>query len=87
MTGTQQQSGMARERDQTGKYVERASLEEILDLFDEVPRGVVTSRDVADHFDISSENARQKLTRLFDRGHLDFRQVGRTKLYWRIEDE
>lgn len=76
---------MARERDETGRYVESATLEDVLALFDEIEGPAITSSDVADRFDITTEAARQKLTRLVDRGELGSRKSGRTTLYWRLD--
>lgn len=74
---------MPRDRDETGKYVESATLEDVLGLFDEINSPAITSSDVAERFDITTEAARQKLTRLVDRGDLKRRKSGRTVLYWR----
>lgn len=73
---------MPRDRDETGKYVESATLEDVLGLFDEINSPAITSSDVAERFDITTEAARQKLTRLVDRGDLKRRKSGRTVLYW-----
>jgi hypothetical protein len=43
---------------------------------------VVTSSDVADALDCTTEAARQKLTRLYDRGEVDKRKTGRTTVWW-----
>lgn len=78
---------MARDRDDTGKYVESATLEDVLKLFDEIEGPVITSSDIAERFDITTEAARQKLTRLVDRGDLEKRKSGRTTLYWQSVDD
>lgn len=78
---------MARERDESGQYVESATPEDVLDVFDEVRGPVITSSDVADRFDITTESARQKLKRLVDRGDLEQRKAGRTTIYWRAEGD
>ncbi|WP_254538936.1 hypothetical protein [Halomarina litorea] len=74
----------ARERDESGKYTETVTLAGVLDVFDRV-RGppVVTSSDVAEHLDCTTEAARQKLARLVERGDVDRRKTGRTVIYWR----
>jgi len=77
---------MARERDDTGQYVETVGLEDVFDVFDNVRGPVVTSSDVADALDCTTEAARQKLTRLYDRGMVDKRKSGRTTIYWRTDD-
>lgn len=86
MASTQEQVHMARERDETGRYVESATLEDVLALFDEIEGPAITSSDVAERFDITTEAARQKLTRLVDRGDLGSRKSGRTTLYWQLAD-
>ncbi|ELY66733.1 hypothetical protein [Natronococcus jeotgali] len=78
---------MTRERDDTGQYVETVGLEDVLQVFDDVRGPVVTSSDVADALDCTTEAARQKLTRLYDRGVVDKRKPGRTVVYWRVDGE
>lgn len=82
-----QAAGMTRERDDTGQYVETVGLEDVLQVFDDVRGPVVTSSDVADALDCTTEAARQKLTRLYDRGVVDKRKTGRTVVYWRVDGE
>lgn len=87
MSETEQPAGMARERDESGQYVETVELDDVLEFFDRVRGPAITSRDVADEFDCTTEAARQKLTRLYDQGKIDRRKSGRTTLYWRVEGE
>lgn len=72
-----------RERAPSGEFVETVSLEDVLDIFNEVRGPVITSSDVAAAFDFTTEAARQKLTRLYDQGKVDRRKTGRTVVYWR----
>lgn len=76
-----------RERSESGQFVETVTLEGVLDVFDRVRGPVITSSDVADALDCTTEAARQKLTRLYDRGEVDKRKTGRTVVYWRTGDD
>ena len=74
---------MTRKRDNTGQYTETVTLDAVLGVFERVRGPVVTSSDVADTLDCTTEAARQKLARLEDRGDVESRKTGRTKVYWR----
>jgi len=76
-----------RERNDAGQFTERVTLDAVLGVFDQVRGPVVTSSDVADALDCTTEAARQKLTRLFDQGRVDRRKTGRTTVWWRTGDE
>lgn len=76
---------MTRERDDRGQYVETVGPEDVLDVFDAVDGPVITSSDVAEHLECTTEAARQKLRRLVEDGTLDRRKTGRTVIYWRAE--
>lgn len=71
-----------RERDDTGQFRETVTLEAVLEVFDEVRGPVITSSDVAEALECTTEAARQKLTRLYDRGEVDKRKTGRTTVWW-----
>jgi hypothetical protein len=72
-----------RERGETGQFVETVTLENVLSVFEQVRGPAVTSSDVADQLDCTTEAARQKLTRLYDQGKVDKRKSGRTTIWWR----
>jgi hypothetical protein len=74
-----------RERSDAGTFVETVTLEAVRDVFTQVRGPVVTSSDVAAALECTTEAARQKLTRLYDRGEIDKRKTGRTTVYWRKE--
>jgi len=74
---------MVRERTDAGTFVETVTLDAVRAVFDQVRGPAVTSSDVADALDCTTEAARQKLQRLYDRGEVDKRKAGRTVLYWR----
>jgi hypothetical protein len=76
---------MTRKRDASGQYTETVTLDAVLGVFDQVRGPVVTSSDVAGALDCTTEAARQKLARLEDRGDVESRKTGRTKVYWRTD--
>lgn len=71
-----------RERSDSGTFVETVSLEDVLGVFDAVRGPVITSSDVADQLDCTTEAARQKLRRLYDQGEVDKRKTGRVVVWW-----
>ncbi len=72
-----------RERDADGQFTTELSPDAVLDVFDHVRGPVITSTDVAEELDCSAEAARQKLGTLYDRGDVDRRKTGRTRVWWR----
>ncbi|QCS44719.1 hypothetical protein FEJ81_20770 (plasmid) [Natrinema versiforme] len=76
-----------RERTDSGQFVETVTLEDMLDVFDNVRGPVITSSDVSDSLECTTEAARQKLTRLYDQGRVEKRKTGRTVVYWRTDNE
>lgn len=71
-----------RERTDAGTFAETVTLDDVRAVFDEVRGPVVTSSDVSDALECTTEAARQKLTRLYDKGEVDKRKTGRTVVYW-----
>lgn len=82
-----QAAGMVRERDESGQYVETVGADDVLAVFDQVRGPAITSSDVAEALDCTTEAARQKLTRLYDQGQLDKRKTGRIVVWWRADEE
>lgn len=82
-----QAADMVRERDESGQYVETVGADDVLAVFDQVEGPVITSSDVAEALDCTTEAARQKLTRLYDQGTLDKRKTGRIVVWWRTDVE
>jgi len=79
---------MPRKRGESGQFVEAATFDDVLDVFDEVDGPpVVTSADVADSTGLSRDGARRKLKTLVDRGDVDRRSTAGRTLYWRVDDE
>lgn len=74
-----------RERTESGQFVETVTLEGVLGVFDRVDGPVITSSDVAGELGCTTEAARQKLRRLYDRGEVGKRKTGRTVVYWRAD--
>lgn len=72
-----------RKRNESGQFTESVTLDDVLDVFDEVRGPVVGTADVASKFDVSTELARRKLRRLHDQGHVESRKIGRTTVFWR----
>lgn len=71
-----------RERSDEGTFVEWVTLDAVLGVFEEVRGPVITSSDVAEHLDCTTEAARQKLRRLHERGDVERRKTGRTVVWW-----
>jgi hypothetical protein len=71
-----------RERTDAGTFAEKGTLDDVRGVFDEVRGPVITSSDVADALNCTTEAARQKLQQLYDAGEVDRRKTGRTMVYW-----
>jgi len=80
---------MKKQRDtNSGRYVEKATLDDVLDAVDAVDGPpVVTTADVADATGISRDSARRKLETLRDRGRVEKRKSAGRVLYWRPDTE
>jgi predicted transcriptional regulator of viral defense system len=76
-----------RTRTETGQYAETVTLERVIDVFEQVEGPAITSSDIADALDCSTEAARQKLKRLHDQGRVRRRKTGRTVLWWLTDEE
>ncbi|MFC5973866.1 DeoR family transcriptional regulator [Halomarina salina] len=73
------------ERDDTGRYAESVTLDDVLGVFATVDGPVVTSGDVAETLDCSRETARRKLRTLEEQGHLASRKTAGRVVWWRID--
>ena len=74
---------MSKERNESGQYVEKATLADVLATFDTVEGPpVVTSADVAEATDLSRDSARRKLETLRDPGRVAKRKTAGRSLYW-----
>ena len=76
-----------RRRNDRGQYVETVTDEDILALLEQLPGPVITTTDVAETFDMTTEGARRKLNDLCEAGVLDRRKSGQTRVYWQIDSE
>ena len=73
---------MARERTETGEFVETVTHDRVVSAIHTVDGPVVTTRDVADRLDCTTEAARQKLVQLTEQGRVDRRKVGGRAVVW-----
>lgn len=79
---------MARDRTETGEFVETITPDRVVDAIREVDSPIVTTRDIADILGCTTEAARQKLVKLSDQGRVDRRKVGgRAVVWWLTESE
>lgn len=76
-----------RERTDAGTFVETVTLDAVVSVFEEVRGPVITSSDVSEALDCSTESARQKLTQLYEEGRVDKRKTGRTTVWWHTGGE
>jgi hypothetical protein len=76
---------MSREREDTGRYTETVTLDDVLAVFDAVEGPVVTSGDVAEALDCSRETARRKLRALEDRERVASRKTAGRVVWWRVD--
>lgn len=77
---------MAKERGETGRYVETTTLDAVFGVFAEVRGPVVTSADVADALDCSRDTARRKLTELYREGEVERRETAGRVVWWLSDD-
>lgn len=73
---------MTRKRSESGQYVGTVTRERINAVFDLVEGPSITTSDVSDHLDCTTEAARRRLNELCEAGELRKRSSGRTTLYW-----
>lgn len=74
------------EREESGRYTETVTLDDVLGVFQTVEGPVVTSGDVADALDCSRETARRKLRPLEERGRVASRKTAGRVVWW-LADE
>lgn len=77
---------MSREREDSGRYTERVTLDDVLGVFETVEGPVVTSGDVADALDCSRETARRKLRTLEERGRVASRKTAGRVVWWMVDE-
>lgn len=77
---------MARKRGETGEFVEAITLDDVRGVFESVEGPIVTSGDIADALDCTTQTARRKLKQLREQGVVGSRLAGRTTVWW-LTDE
>lgn len=78
---------MARERGESGQFVKTVTKDRILGVFERVRGPVVTSSDVADQLDCTTNAAREGLAELHEQGLVERRKTGRTVVWWLVDEE
>lgn len=73
---------MSREREDTGRYTETVTLDDVFGVFETVDGPVVTSGDVAELLDCSRETARRKLGTLEEQGRVASRKTAGRVVWW-----
>lgn len=68
---------MARRRARDGQFEQKSSLDDVMALFDDIRGPVLTTKEVAEQFDCTTELARQKFQRLEDQGRVASKSPGR----------
>lgn len=78
---------MARERGDSGRYTETATLKDVLGVFTDIEGPVVTSSDVAEARSCSRETARRKLRTLETQGRVASRKTAGRVVWWRMDTD
>lgn len=78
---------MVRKRGNSGQYVESVTHNAVLDVFEQVKGPVITSADVAEALDCSSDAARKKLDELYEEGRVDRRKTAGRLIYWLVDTD
>lgn len=69
--------------DDSGRYTQTTTPDDVFDVFERVEGPVIISGDVMDALDCSAQTARRKLSTLHEQGRVERRETPRTYLYWR----
>ena len=75
------------EREDTGRYTETVTLDDVLGVFETVEGPVVTSGDVAEARDCSRETARRKLRTLEEQGRVASRKTAGRVVWWIVDEQ
>lgn len=78
---------MSREREESGRYTETVTLDDVLGVFETVEGPVVTSGDVAETLDCSRETARRKLRTLEEQGRIASRKTAGRVVWWVVNEQ
>ena len=74
------------EREDTGRYIETVTLDDVIGVFETVEGPVVTSGDVAETLACSRETARRKLRTLEEQGHVAGRKTAGRVVWWIVDE-
>ena len=75
------------EREDTGRYVETVTLDDVFAVFETVEGPVVISGDVNEALDCSRETARRKLRTLEEQGRVAGRKTAGRVVWWVIDKQ
>jgi response regulator of citrate/malate metabolism len=79
---------MGRERDESGKYTEQVTLDDVREVFERVDLPVVTASEVAEELECARPTAYTKLEQLVEQGEVHKKKVGaRAVVYIRFDGE
>lgn len=74
------------DREDTGRYAETVSIDDVFGVFEAIEGPVVVSGDVAEALDCSRETARRKLRTLEAQGRVASRKAAGRVLWWTADD-
>ena len=75
------------EREDTCRYTETVTLDDVLGVFDTVDGPIVTSGDVAEAIDCSRETARRKLRTLDKQERVASRKTAGRIVWWVVDEQ
>ncbi len=79
---------MGRERDETGKYTQQVTLDDVLAVFEAAEIPVLTASEVAEELGCSRPSAYNKLENLVERDEIHKKKVGaRAAVYIRLGEQ
>lgn len=73
------------EREDSGRYTETITLDDVFDVFETVDGPVVTSGDIAESLDCSRETARRKLRSLEEQKRVASRKTAGRVVWWIVD--
>jgi len=76
-----------RKRDDSGRFVETVTAEDVLDALRTSDDTVVTAKEVAEAVGCSPDSARQKLAELHEDGVVERKGVGARAVVWWLNEE
>nr|WP_254521877.1 HTH domain-containing protein [Natrinema caseinilyticum] len=76
-----------RRSEESSRFTETVTLDDVLGVFDTVEGPVVTSGDVAEALDCSRETARRKLRTLEEHGRVAGRKTAGRVVWWIVDEQ